>query len=246
MTDSAAVIGAAGGVGTTRTTVEAAAALARDDRDVLVLDAAVGTQGLAGHAPGRLDPDLTRVVAGDAALADATVTHPADVPGRLALCPAAAPFERLAAALAPEAGEAFADLLAAGTAEYDHVLVDTPPVASNLAVAGATAADRAAVLTEPTTRGRDALQRARDRLADVGAPPDLVVYNRADDADVPDADATLPTSDHADVPEQLSCVRDEPEYAPAVAATAAALLDADLDAAFGGTSVVDAARRYLS
>jgi len=42
-----ALVGVAGGAGTTRTAVEMAATLARADRSVAVLDAAFGTQGLA-------------------------------------------------------------------------------------------------------------------------------------------------------------------------------------------------------
>ncbi|SEO55941.1 hypothetical protein SAMN04487948_103228 [Halogranum amylolyticum] len=42
-----ALVGATGGAGVTRTAVELAATLARDGRDVAVLDAAYATEGLS-------------------------------------------------------------------------------------------------------------------------------------------------------------------------------------------------------
>jgi MinD-like ATPase involved in chromosome partitioning or flagellar assembly len=94
---TAALVGATGGAGTTRLCVEVAALLAHAGRDVAVFDAAFATQGLARHAPGRIDPDATALLTdADVGLADALVDHPADLAGRLALCPASAPFERLA------------------------------------------------------------------------------------------------------------------------------------------------------
>jgi Mrp family chromosome partitioning ATPase len=70
-----ALVGAVGGAGTTRTAVEFGATLARDGRDVAILDAAYATQGLADYLAGRIETDITRV---------------ATVPGRLA--PARSPL----------------------------------------------------------------------------------------------------------------------------------------------------------
>lgn len=190
---SAALVGATGGAGTTRLTVELGGLLARDGRSVAVLDAAFATQGLADHLLGRLDPDLTTLLTDDrdAPLSDASVDYPFDddVGGRLACCPAVAPFERLARAKSPAAARAFESRIDAATDRFDHVLVDTPPVASNQSVAAVSAADRTVVVTPATTRGRDAVQRMRGRLDDVGVAPDAVVSTRGD-LDV--ADATLP------------------------------------------------------
>lgn len=105
---TAALIGATGGAGTTRTTVELATLLARDGRSVAVLDAALATQGLSDYLSGRLDPDLTAVLAEEEPLAAALVDLDLDgVSGRVACCPARAPFERLARAKTPEAARRF-------------------------------------------------------------------------------------------------------------------------------------------
>lgn len=238
---TAAVVGAAGGVGTTRLTVAFGAAMARAGEDVAVLDAAFATQGLSHHVPGRLDPDLTAVLSGDASLADALVEHPAadEVTGRLAVAPAHAPFARLARAMTPDAGERFADLV--GTTEFDAVLVDVPPLASNPAVAAVTAADRVAVVTAPTERGLDALQQQRGRIADVGAGVDLVVANRTD-AVPRDADLGIPESATTGVPDVPAPLGDGSAYAAAVVDAAAALFDVALDVNASG-GVLDAARR---
>lgn len=62
MTDTAALVGAVGGAGTTRLAVEVGALLAADGDAVAVLDAAFATQGLGDYLDGRLDPDLTALV----------------------------------------------------------------------------------------------------------------------------------------------------------------------------------------
>lgn len=69
ITKTCAFVGAAGGAGTTRLTLECAALLAREGRDVVVLDAAYGTQGLADRIPGRVDPDMTALCLDDRPLA---------------------------------------------------------------------------------------------------------------------------------------------------------------------------------
>jgi len=241
--DSAALVGACGGAGATRLTVELGGLLARDGRDVVLLDAAFATQGLARHVGGRIDPDATALAADpDVALDDALLSHPAtdDVPGRLRVCAAHAPFAALAEAKAPGAAERFGDSVASLADRVDHVLVDTPPVAANQAVAAATTAERVAVVYPPTDRGVDALQRARGRLADVGAALDCVVANRADGEEPPpDADRAVPTAEAA-APAALGA---DP-LTPAVASLAEALLDVELevDASAG---LVDAARRRL-
>ncbi|MFB6120019.1 MAG: ParA family protein [Halobacteriaceae archaeon] len=243
---SAAVLGAVGGAGATRLAVEFGALLARDDRDVAILDAAYATQGLARHVADRIDPDVTALVtADDPTLADALSDHPLDVPGRLALCPAHAPFERIARAKAPEAARAFEDLVAQAAADFDHVLLDVPPVAANQSVAAVTTAERVCVAYPPTDRGVDALQRTRGRLADVGAGADLVVANRADpDTVPPDADHAIPASDATTAAAAPSCLDAGDPMGPAVADVVTALFETGLDVDVAG-GLLDSARRRL-
>jgi len=189
-TDTLALVGAAGGVGTTRLTLESAALLARDGRDVAVLDAAYATQGLADHTPGRIDPDMTELCLNDHPLETGLVDRSLDGAGRLAVCPARAPFERLARAKRPEAAEEFADHVAAADRAFDHVLVDTPPVAANQAVAAVTATD-GSILVADADRAAEALARARDRLRDLDVEPVATVVTGT--TSHPDAAATVPT-----------------------------------------------------
>ena len=167
--ESAAFVGATGGAGTTRLTVELGALLANDGRDVAVFDAAFATQGLADYLPGRIDPDLTTLLTDerDTPLSAGLVDVPLDVAGRLACCPAVAPFERLARAKSPAAAQALETRIAAAADVFDHVLVDTPPVAANQSVAAVTATTRTTLVAPATTRGRDAVQRTTDRLVDL-------------------------------------------------------------------------------
>ncbi|WP_135829840.1 ParA family protein [Halorussus halobius] len=245
---TAALVGATGGAGTTRLALEFGATLARDGRDVAILDAAFATEGLARHVSGRVDPDLTELlvdddpVAADRLLAEGLDEHPvtAELSGRLELGPARAPFERLARAKTAEAAQRFGTLLDEAGGEFDHVLVDVPPVAENQAVAAVTAADRVAVLAPASERGVDALQRTRGRVADVGASVDAVVANRAPEGHpVRSADATVPESEATTVDGAPASVGGpeadgdpESEFAPAVARATAAVVDAELTLEF--------------
>lgn len=190
VTETCAFVGAAGGAGTTRMTLECATLLAVEGRDVAVLDAAYATQGLADRTPGRVDPDMTELCLDDAPLADGLVDLDVEGAGRLAVCPARAPFERFARAKTPEAAEAFGDRVAEATRAFDHVVVDTPPVATNQAVAAVTSVDRIAMVCDDG-RAAPAVPRTVDRLADVGAPEPLTIVTRTDDH--PDADVAVPT-----------------------------------------------------
>lgn len=244
---TAALVGATGGAGTTRLAVELGAMLARDGREVAVLDAAFATEGLARHVSGRVDPDLTELLTSDCSLGEGLHEHPVtdDLPGRLELCPARAPFERLARAKTAEAAQRFESLLADAATEFDHVLVDTPPVAANQAVAAVTTAERVTVVAPASERGVDAVQRTRGRVADVGASVDAVVANRADgEHPVRSADAAIPESDREAV-ENLPAGVDssdaarKTEFAPAVAHAAAVVLDADLEVEFEEPELLD-------
>jgi diadenosine tetraphosphate (Ap4A) HIT family hydrolase/MinD-like ATPase involved in chromosome partitioning or flagellar assembly len=200
-TATAALVGAVGGAGTTRTTIELAATLARDGRDVAILDAAYATQGLADYLPGRIDPDVTALVTDrdDDPLSAGLVDFPLpDEPGRVACLPAYARFERLARAKTETAARALGERIREAEARFDYALVDTPHVAANQSIAAVTVVDRVVAVAPTTARGVDARQRCRDRLADLGVDLDAAVAVRGVDgtpeSDPVDADAVVPQS----------------------------------------------------
>jgi MinD-like ATPase involved in chromosome partitioning or flagellar assembly len=225
-----AYVGAAGGVGTTRLTVECGATLARTGRDVAIFDAAFETQGLAAHVAGEIAPDVTMLVTEEVALDAALYDHPAELPGRLALCPARAPFERLARAKTAGAARQFERQLAAASLSHDVVLVDTPPLGTNQALAAVNAASRIAVVTVDSRRGRDSLARTHERLDDVGTTADVVIANRSDGS-LEDADAAVPTSEVKSPDDCPACLPPDETFAPAVAGAAGAALGQELDLA---------------
>lgn len=235
---TAAVVKATGGAGATRTTLELAATLARDGRSVSVLDVDFETQGLAAHVPGRIDDDVTAVLTEEASLEAATTELGLDVPGRVAVAPARAPFERLARAKTPAAARGFEELLVGAADHFDHVVVDTPPVATNPAVSAVTTADRVAAVTPATERGVDALQRLRERLADVDAAPGVAIANRAEaDHPVESADVALPGHEGA-IGEVPTTADPDPAYAPAVAEAVEAIFDCEVDLEFPDAGLV--------
>ena len=189
-----ALVGAVGGAGTTRLCVEFAATLARDDRDVAVFDAAYATQGLADHLEGRIDPDVTALCtdASDEPVRAGLYDAHLDAPGRVAHCPAFAPFERVARAKTPEAARRFAERVEEAAAAFEFVLLDVPPVAANQALAAVDVADRVAVVTPDTERGADALPRMAARLRDVDSPATVEVANRGDGSAVDRATVAVP------------------------------------------------------
>ncbi|MFC5971552.1 ParA family protein [Halomarina salina] len=233
---SLSLVGAVGGAGTTRLTLECGAVLARAGREVAVLDAAYATQGLLDSLLGRVDTDVTDLCTDDdgtgapplaAGLHDLSVES-----GRLAVCPARAPFERLARAKTPEAAQRFASLVETAAASFDHVLVDAPPVAANQAVAAVTTTERVALVAPDTPRGHDGVARQRDRLADVGAPdPETVLTFAADPssavessdvvAAIPEHEVTVP----GDVP---VCSEGDDQFVVHVAEACESLLDESL------------------
>jgi len=195
------LVGAAGGVGTTRLAVECGVALARARREVAVVEAAFATQGLAAYLDAPIGPDATALATDEATLAEALYEGPAGV----TLCPAVAPFEQLARAKRPAAAERLGDRIAAAALAHDTVVVDIPPVAANQAVAAIEVADRLGVVTRDTHRGMRALSRQRDRLAEVGAGPDAVLANRVGNPqDRPVSEGSESSSVHV-VPESSVC-----------------------------------------
>jgi cellulose biosynthesis protein BcsQ len=239
-----ALVGATGGAGTTRLTVEFGATLARTGRDVALFDAAFATQGLARHVPGRIETDLTDLLtdADTAALEAAMIDLDVELPGRLAACPVRAPFERLARAKTVEAAKRLEDRLAVAADRFDHVLVDVPPVGANQAVAAVSAADRVVLVAPATTRGADRLTTLRDRLYDVGAQADVVVANQTgggvpDEAARESAEVVIPESEGA-VAGRPICADPDGAFAPAVAEAVATVFDCDLDLSFEDGGVV--------
>ncbi|TKX74662.1 ParA family protein [Halorubrum sp. GN11_10-6_MGM] len=194
-----ALVGATGGAGTTRTAVELAAMGARDGEDVAVVDAAFTTQGLSEYVNGRIDPDLTALLTDDPDAALSAAAYPVagtdgdaerpgsgggfrdgerdapDLPGRVDAIPARAPFERVARAKTAEAARKLERRIDEAATTYDAVVVDAAPVGSNEAVAAATSVDRAVAVRPATVHGRDAAQRLRGRIADVGGSLDATV-----------------------------------------------------------------------
>ena len=228
-----AFVGCTGGAGTTRLTAETAATLARGGRSVAIVDAAFGTQGLATYVGGRLDADVTAVAVGDVAVDDALFEWDIDADGRVALCPAHAPFERLARAKTAEAAQTLERAIEEVAGRFDHVLLDVPPVAANQAVAAATTAQRRALVVPASQRGSDLLPRQQGRLRDIGAPASAVVATcvHGDDGEsVEDAAHTVPhIGPGASRP--LSTGPDS-DVAPTVAAMAEDLLSVDLGLTF--------------
>lgn len=190
MTETVAFVGAAGGVGTTRTTLACAELLARDGHDTAVLDAAYGTQGLADRVSGSIDPDMTRLCLEETPLEAGLVDRPIEGGGRLSVCPARAPFARLAEAKTVEAAERFEARIAEATRAFEHVLIDTPPITANQAVAAATSAETVAVVCD-SGRAESAVPRTIDRLADIGIEECTTVLTET--TEHPDADVTVPT-----------------------------------------------------
>ena len=197
-----ALVGATGGAGTTRTAVELAAMGARDGAEVAVVDAAFTTQGLSEYVSGRIDPDLTALLTDDPDAALSAAAYPIagsgagaerrefggesggggngdgdapDLPGRVDAVPARAPFERVARAKTAEAARKLERRIDEAATTYDAVVVDAAPVGSNEAVAAATTADRAVAVRPATAHGRDAAQRLRGRVADVGGSLDATL-----------------------------------------------------------------------
>ncbi|ELZ95060.1 cell division inhibitor [Haloferax mucosum ATCC BAA-1512] len=238
-----ALVGATGGAGATRLTIELATALAADGRDVAVLDAALATQGLSDYVSGPLDPDVTALVtdAADEPLTTGLVELDVSTTGRVAVCPAAAPFERLARAMTTDAAQTLEGRIDEAAGEFDHVLVDAPLLASNPTVAAATACDRVALVAPATDRGADAIGRLTARAADIGTDIDAVVSTFGS---LSDADVIVPESESRATTDAPAC-RDDSELAAGVAAVAAVLLDEDVESVSASGSVLTSVGEYV-
>jgi septum site-determining protein MinD len=194
MSETIAFVGAAGGVGTTRLTLECGRLLAADGVDTTVLDAAYGTQGLSDQVAGRIAPDMTALCLSETPLEEGLIDIPGERAGRLSVCPAHASFERLARAKRPDAAERFGERIEAAARHADCVLVDTPPLATNPAVAAATAVETVAVVCDGD-RAESAVPRTEDRLADIGVDGSTTLLTRT--SSHPDADVAVPAFESA-------------------------------------------------
>lgn len=190
---------------------------------MVVLDAAFGTQGLADQTNGRVETDATELCLGDGPLESGLVDRDVDGAGRLAVCPARAPFERLARAKAPDAAASLESRVGEAARAFDHVLVDTPPVASNQAVAAVTAVETVAIVGD-AERSAAAVPRMEDRLADVGVEASVTIVTRT--GGHPDADATVPALE-TDLPAVGTDEAVDRAFADVVAAT----LDVEIERA---------------
>ncbi|ELZ51790.1 cell division inhibitor [Halorubrum coriense DSM 10284] len=262
-----ALIGATGGAGTTRTAVELAAMGARDGDDVAVVDAAFTTQGLSEYVAGRIDPDLTALLTDDPDAALSAATYPVvgsggnagrsgradaaaggdaygpDLPGRVDAVPARAPFERVARAKTAEAARKLERRIDEAATTYDAVVVDAAPVGSNEAVAAATTVDRAVAVRPATAHGRDAAQRLRGRIADVGGSLDATLAverpgGGGGDESGGDGVVRVPGTD-PEVAAAPTAAGEDDAYARAIATAYETAFDAALDVEFPEPGLVE-------
>lgn len=194
MSETIALVGAAGGVGTTGLTLACGRLLAAEGYDTAILDAAYGTQGLSDRVSGRIDPDVTALCLNDGPIQEGLIELPIQGAGRLAACPAHAPFERIARAKTPDAAERFGDRIEEAARHFEYVLVDTPPIATNPAIASAVTADTVAIVCDDE-RAAAAVPRTVDRLTDIGTAPQTTIVTGANEH--PDADVAIPAFDEA-------------------------------------------------
>ena len=250
-----ALVGATGGAGTTRTAVELAAMGARDGDDVAVVDAAFTTQGLSEYVTGRIDPDLTALLTDDPDAALSAAAYPVvggggnvgraadgeddapDLPGRVDAVPARAPFERVARAKTAEAARKLERRIDEAATTYDAVVVDAAPVGSNEAVAAATTADRAVAVRPATVHGRDAAQRLRGRIADVGGSL-AVERPGSGDGEEGDGVVRVPATD-PEVAAAPTAADEDDAYARAIATAYETAFDATLDVEFPEPGLVE-------
>lgn len=214
-TQIGAFVGATGGAGTTRLTLETGVVLAETGRDVAIFDASFQTQGLGSFLDTEIERDVTTLLTEDVPLETALTAQPLDTPGTLSVCPAIAPFERLSRAKTAGAANRFEEHLAAATLSHDIVLVDTPPIGGNQAIAAVNAADHVGIITPDTRRGDDALALTRERLIDIGCSPDAVLANRSDGSVVV-ADAHVPATETTDPRQCPSALQADDEFTDGV------------------------------
>jgi chromosome partitioning protein len=163
-----AVANQKGGVGKTTTTANLGAALARQDRRVLLVD--MDPQGNLTSAVG-ISKQTEQTVA------EALLDHRAPLPtvkvangvGRLDVAPATLALATAEAALMNKLGreQRLRDQLARNALDYDVVLIDTPPSLGLLTINALVAADRVLIPTEARFFALQGLQMIEESVEEV-------------------------------------------------------------------------------
>ncbi|OTE99293.1 cell division inhibitor [Halorubrum sp. SD683] len=254
-----ALVGATGGAGTTRTAVALPALASRDAARVAPAPACTRGGLSESYVSGRIDPDLTALLTDDSDAALSAAAYPVvgtggdsgrtadgerdalDLPGRVDAIPARAPFERVARAKTAEAARKLERRIGEAATTYDAVVVDAAPVGSNEAVAAATTVDRAVAVRPATVHGRDAAQRLRGRIADVGGSLDATLaIERPGSGDGEEGNGVVrvPATD-PEVAAAPTAAGGDDAYARAIATAYEAAFDATLDVEFPEPSLVE-------
>jgi succinoglycan biosynthesis transport protein ExoP len=162
--------------GKTTTSINCAVVLAQKGSRVLLIDADLRRPGV--HKTLGMGPctGLSNLLTGSATLQQAVVRS--NILPSLFILPAGTPPPNPAELLA---SSNMNDLLAEMRADYDHIVIDTPPTLSVTdAVIMATRADTVVLVIRSGQTTRQALQRSRDLLAQVNARMAGVLLNAAD------------------------------------------------------------------
>ncbi len=210
-----ACVGATGGVGTTRTAVELARLATTHDRRPLLVDTAVATQGLARLLPTTPRVDLCDALSDtDAVDLDAIAV---DLPSELRIVAIDAPLCSMTTALTAEAAAALTDAIAHAAGTHPLIIIDVPPVATNLAIAGLISADE--ILLIHRLGDHEGVRRGRELIADLdGADPHPVTIGTPAVAEL-----SLPDVPALRTGTPLATPVDDPGYRRALAAAAAAV-----------------------
>ncbi len=121
------------------------------------------------------------------------------------------------------------------------MVVDAAPVGSNEAVAAATTVDRAVAVRPATAHGRDAAQRLRGRIADVGGSLDATLaVERPGSGDGEEGDGVVrvPATD-PEVAAAPTAADEDDAYARAIATAYETAFDATLDVEFPEPGLVE-------
>ncbi len=162
--------------GKTTTSINCAVVLAQKGSRVLLIDADLRRPGV--HKTLGMGPctGLSNVLTGSATLQQAIVRS--NILPSLFILPAGTPPPNPAELLA---SSNMKDVLSELREEYDHIVIDTPPTLSVTdAVIMATRADTVVLVIRSGQTTRQALQRARDLLAQVNARVAGVLLNAVD------------------------------------------------------------------